>query len=173
MRRTIRVAAVLALALAWAATASASLVIPALSYGWVDTGVNVAGPYQVTASGTWSWGSGDYVTATGNDAVGALWDEYYAGAQKAGLVAYVGAAPGGDLAPVGSPGYYAILDGMQYIDFGAGGHLWMVINDDGQSWAWDDNAGALTVDLTAVPEPATIALSGLAAAVLMIFRRRK
>jgi hypothetical protein len=140
--------------------------VPAASYGWVDFGVNVAGDYEVTASGTWAWGPGDDTTATGNDAQGYAWiyDEFYSGAQKGGLVAYVGAsAPAnsivqGSVPPAGKPGYYTIQDGNQSIDFGTGGEIYFVINDDAVTGGWSDNSGSLNVDLTAAPEPTAMTL---------------
>lgn len=106
------------------------------------------------------------MTATGNDNLGGLGlnsDEFYGGAQKGGLVAYIGASgPGYYKAPAGTPGYYAILDGPQMVNFQQSGELWFTINDDAVSGGWSDNVGSLTVSLSPVPEPTTIIAGALA-----------
>lgn len=136
-------------------TSQATIVNAASPY---NAGYISAGTYSVTASGLWSIDGDHWTTATGKDALGANWDEFFAGAQKSGLVAYIGSSLPFSLAPVGTPGYYAILDGTQTITFNESGTLWLTINDDASSGAWGDNSGRLSVDIvsTAVPEPSTI-----------------
>lgn len=170
IKRTLMLLAICGIAffLCGSGRAAMSIDVPARSFGWVDSGMNItAGSYFVTATGIWSPGGGIWVNATSLDSWPPdtnMTDEFFAGANRFGMVAFVGnVAPANGViaaAPAGTPGYFAVLDGTHAYDFPSG-KLYFVINDDatGDRY-WYDNYGSINVVVAPVPEPSTF-IAGL------------
>jgi hypothetical protein len=136
---------------------------------WTDTSINLelGTTVTITASGSWSWAYGATCGPTGDptDTTPDLSDDFYSGALKGALLAYIGADPTqshfGDASfwPQAS-GYWLVGNSLQFTSLYSG-ELWLGMNDDAGSKNTYDNSGSLTVEVTTVPEPGSLALATL------------
>ena len=153
------------------------LVIPSNPL-WTDTSLTVSSGQQLSfsASGTWNWGNSVPSFGPGGDPV---WtdasDLFYSGAHHGTLIGYIGADPyqghwlDGLFFPR-STGYWNIGSSAQFTS-NTSGKLWLGFNDAAVfPGGVDDNTGSVTVNI--VPEPGTLALVLLGAALLGLHRLR-
>ena len=127
---------------------------------WTDSGLTVSAGQTLTisASGTWSWASGEWTDADGT--IISNPDVFLSGANQGSLTAYVGTHPPyeddtganrwGDASyfprPTGN-GYW-LAGKRATITTDRTGELWFLFNDDATGQYIDDNAGTLEVRVT-------------------------
>lgn len=148
---------------------------------WTDSGVYLDSgeSVSITASGTWSPALGQVSGPEGFANTSGSFDNFYADANWAALIGYVGADPyqgnwgDGNFFPQAS-GYFDIGSGDQFVSL-ATGELWLGFNDDAVSEDVGDNYGSVTArvnfNYTPVPEPSVLGLLAVGAAGLVIGRR--
>jgi PEP-CTERM motif len=137
---------------------------------WTDTliAATAGNTVAITASGTWNYGP-ETVGPDGNPFGPAPNDEFFSGANKGELLAFIGADPfqghlgDGSFFPQAT-GYFAVGSSLSFVA-PASGELWLGVNDDAVSNGVGDNTGALETNITvsgsaAVPEPTTLVLMG-------------
>jgi len=127
---------------------------------WTDSGLTVSAGQTLTisASGTWSWASGEWTDADGT--IISNPDVFLSGANQGSLTAYVGTHPPyeddtganrwGDASYFPRPpgnGYW-LAGKRATITTDRTGELWFLFNDDATGQYIDDNAGTLEVRVT-------------------------
>jgi hypothetical protein len=121
---------------------------------WTDTGITVTSGTSVviTASGTWGFIGALCCGPDGDPHWADLSDQFFLGANKGALIAYIGADPtqghlvaGNTFFPQAT-GYIAVGSFSAFVA-PTGGRLWLGINDDGHSLNADDNQGFVTAEI--------------------------
>jgi len=157
---------------------------------WTDAGVLTNTVVISGATGSWTWGStydqygnliGGYYFGPEGDPVGDsfLYDEWITNHMHGQLIGFVttGSENMNDW-PVRAvlqddPRLFSIGTGCVTVGE-AGSHLWLGFNDDYGGNYIEDNYGSVTVDVSPVPEPGTLALLGFGAVGLLpLWRRRR
>ena len=153
--------ATLLLVLCLSSTAHANATVTVTVPGhplWTDTGITLTSGTSVviTASGTWAFLGRLCCGPDGDPHWPDPTDQFFSGANKGALIAYIGADPtqghlvsGGTFFPQ-STGYIAVGSSAALVA-PTSGRLWLGINDDARSLNADDNQGSVTAEITVGP----------------------
>jgi hypothetical protein len=141
------------------ATAAVTVTVPGHPL-WTDTGITLTSGTSVvvTASGTWGFIGALCCGPDGDPRWTDLSDQFFLGANKGALIAYIGADPtqghlvAGDTFFPQSTGYIAVGSFSAFVA-PRSGRLWLGINDDARGLNADDNQGSVKAEIAVGPAP--------------------